>query len=62
MHEFIKKSLSDSNTRDEVYVAYGGSLDVNNSESILGSDYVDGLLIGGASLDANKFCNIAKRS
>ncbi len=62
MHELIKKSLSDSNTRDEVYVAYGGSLDVNNSESILGSDYVDGLLIGGASLDANKFCNIAQKS
>ena len=41
-----------------ISVLYGGSVNLDNSEEILSSDYVDGLLIGGASLDSETFSKI----
>lgn len=41
-----------------VRVLYGGSVTVDNAESYLQIDEVDGLLIGGASLDAHQFSAI----
>ena len=59
VHEFIKdhcKSLLDSTKN--ISVLYGGSVNLDNSEEILSSEYVDGLLIGGASLDSETFSKI----
>ncbi len=39
-------------------IIYGGSVNTENAESILASKQVSGLLVGGASLDAQKFYNI----
>ena len=44
----------------EVRVLYGGSVKTDNAASILGIDGVDGLLIGGASLDVHAFAEIIK--
>lgn len=42
----------------QVRVLYGGSVNIDNAESYLSIPGVDGLLIGGASLDANQFAGI----
>jgi triosephosphate isomerase len=39
---------------------YGGSVKANNAASILKERDVDGLLVGGASLDAAEFANIVR--
>ena len=39
-------------------VLYGGSVDSFNSRQILPLKDVQGLLIGGASLECKEFCNI----
>ena len=41
-------------------IIYGGSVNLDNAKDILNIDKVYGLLIGGASLDPNKFHNIIK--
>ncbi|GHU08753.1 triosephosphate isomerase [Alphaproteobacteria bacterium] len=43
-----------------IRVLYGGSVDENNAEQILNIRDVDGLLVGGASLDATKFARIVE--
>lgn len=42
-------------------VLYGGSVKPNNAKEILELDDVDGVLIGGASLDVNSYVEIATR-
>jgi triosephosphate isomerase len=39
-------------------VLYGGSVKPDNAASLMGQPNVDGLLVGGASLDANDFTAI----
>ena len=39
-------------------VSYGGSVDSSSSKDILSIKGVQGLLIGGASLQYQEFCNI----
>lgn len=46
----------------EVRVVYGGSVNIDNAESYLNIDGVDGLLIGGASLDAHQFSEIVDKA
>lgn len=45
-----------------VPVLYGGSVNVDNAGSYLDAEGIDGLLIGGASLDAKAFHDIAERA
>jgi triosephosphate isomerase len=40
-------------------VQYGGSVTPDNAGELLACPDVDGLLVGGASLDADKFVSIA---
>ena len=42
----------------EMPILYGGSVKANNAGSILALDNVDGLLVGGASLEASSFLQI----
>lgn len=44
---------------ENLVLLYGGSVNSKNSAEILQIENVDGLLVGGASLDANEFINIA---
>jgi len=46
---------------DQICILYGGSANEANCEAIISNEDVDGLLIGGASLDANKFFNILSK-
>lgn len=55
---YIKKVLSENNYLG-ICVLYGGSVNPENAKSLLGDDIIDGALVGGASLDAKKFVNIA---
>lgn len=51
MHEFIR-------TLDKNKILYGGSVNEKNYQEILNIQNVDGLLIGGASLEIEKFSRI----
>lgn len=55
---FIKDYVSE-NYKISPAVLYGGSVNATNSADILAIPCVDGALIGGASLDAQKFNDIA---
>lgn len=43
-------------------ILYGGSVKPDNAQSLLAADNVDGLLIGGASLDAGGFTTICREA
>lgn len=53
VHEFIKKQLN-----NDVPVVYGGSVKPANAEEIMAMDAVNGVLVGGASLDGESFAQI----
>ena len=61
-HEFIKKYINDHLKWGhlDIYpaVLYGGSVNLGNCEEIISSTDVDGLLIGGASLNSETFSKI----
>jgi len=59
VHCFIKEFCSyELNFKEKVSVVYGGSVKLTNCEDILSSGEVDGLLIGGASLNPDTFTKI----
>ena len=59
VHYFIKEFCSQElNFKEKVSVVYGGSVKLTNCEDILSSGEVDGLLIGGASLNPDTFTKI----
>ena len=63
-HESIKRYIIQklpSIKENDIMVLYGGSVTAKNADSILKTDFVDGVLVGGASLIAEEFtkiCNI----
>ena len=65
MHKHIRskiKEIYDDEIAENTRILYGGSVSIENYEEILSSDEVDGALIGGTSLDPEKFGKIAKFS
>jgi triosephosphate isomerase len=63
MHAFIRKILGKmggEGVASRVRILYGGSVTPQNAASLLGQSDVDGALVGGASLDAQKFASIAR--
>lgn len=54
--------LFGAETADSVRVLYGGSVNVDNAASYLAVEGVDGLLIGGASLDVQAFASIIQKA
>ena len=54
--ELIKKYGSD--IADDILILYGGSVKPDNISEIMEGDEVDGALVGGASLDPEKFMQI----
>jgi triosephosphate isomerase len=56
------KHLYGAKAADGVQVVYGGSVTADSAAGYLALDDVDGLLIGGASLDANAFSGIVEKA
>ena len=52
--------LYDNGTAAKTRILYGGSAKAANAGSILKGKDVDGVLVGGASLDAEEFASIAR--
>lgn len=57
-HGLIRNILADLSIDDNVSLLYGGSVSPENASQLSAVQYVDGFLIGGASLDVEKFYNI----
>jgi triosephosphate isomerase len=55
IHSFIKNEIRDY---ENFKIIYGGSVKSPNSKEILKIDNVDGVLVGGASLDIKEFNKI----
>ncbi|MEZ0361909.1 MAG: triose-phosphate isomerase [Hydrogenobacter sp.] len=62
VHRFIKNVLEDLNKNYQgmTRVVYGGSVNVHNAGEFMKMPDVDGLLVGGASLDPKTFSQIVK--
>ncbi len=61
-HALVRELLTQilSNKAQETRILYGGSVKADNAEAILAIDNVDGVLVGGASLQAESFNAIAR--
>lgn len=61
IHQFLSDVITETFELN-LKILYGGSVNEENSASILKIPHVSGLLIGGASLDSKKFYQIIKNS
>lgn len=53
-------TIFDESVSAKTRLLYGGSVKANNAAAIMAETDVDGLLVGGASLDAAEFANIVR--
>ncbi|EWH08820.1 triosephosphate isomerase [Catenovulum agarivorans DS-2] len=63
VHAFIRKQLTDMygpETANTIRIMYGGSANKNNAHLLLEQADIDGLLVGGASLDPEHFSTICR--
>ena len=59
IHKYIKDVVQSNSANNLVpKVLYGGSVTDKNAKSFFGEKFVDGALVGGASLDGKTFANI----
>lgn len=61
VHKSIRdtlKSIYNENVADNIIILYGGSVNENNADELLNMPNIDGALVGGASLVADKFARI----
>jgi triosephosphate isomerase len=60
-HAMVRKLLSEKlGMSRELRILYGGSVKPDNASEIIGLDNVDGVLVGGASLQAESFSRIVR--
>jgi triosephosphate isomerase len=59
-HAFVRRILEGvfGSNSSEIRILYGGSVKPENAAEIIGLDNVDGVLVGGASLQAESFARI----
>lgn len=63
VHQFIHNLLEkifDAPTAAQIRILYGGSVTAENSADLMAQKWVDGALVGGASLKADAFAKIVK--
>ena len=59
IHKYIKDVVQSVSTNKHIPdVLYGGSVTDKNAESFFKEEFVDGALVGGASLNGTTFANI----
>ena len=64
IHQFIRQELTRLYTEtiaNRVRIVYGGSVNKNNATELLKQQDIDGLLVGGASLDPGHFLAICEQ-
>ncbi len=60
---FVKKFVGENygrKAKESVKVLYGGSVNAKNAKAYLENEFIDGLLVGGASLNIKEFLDIVK--
>ena len=65
IHKFIREQLAkkyDKSISDKIRIQYGGSVKPSNIEELIKQSDIDGALIGGASLKAESFVEIVKKT
>ncbi len=65
VHKYIRELIADIYSQDvalDLIILYGGSVKPDNIESLINEKDIDGALIGGASLKADSFIEIVKKS
>lgn len=65
IHHFIRSKLVDlynQEIADSLRIVYGGSVNKTNARELLNQDDIDGLLVGGASLDPDHFLAICRQA
>ncbi len=62
VHAAVRRALRDivGDRAAEVPILYGGSVNAGNAAALLASPEVDGVLVGGASLDPEGWAGIAR--
>ena len=63
MFDYIRKQIADlygQRTADKVRVLYGGSVDEHTARGYMDLNGCDGVLVGGASINYQKFSEIVK--
>jgi triosephosphate isomerase (TIM) len=63
IHGFIRKIVAENFKKKKakpLTILYGGSVTSQNSRELLKNDEIDGVLVGGASLNIHSFCDIIK--
>ncbi|HEX9310320.1 MAG TPA: triose-phosphate isomerase [Gemmatimonadaceae bacterium] len=62
IHSVLRSELCDMiGTRaDDIPILYGGSVNASNAANLIASSDVDGLLVGGASVEASSWLEIAR--
>jgi triosephosphate isomerase len=64
-HTLIRNTIAamfGRSAADETSILYGGSVKPDNTAGLMSESEVDGVLVGGASLDADSFAEIVKAS
>ena len=63
VHQAIRSQLNQHQTGlgDKMRVIYGGSVKADNARALFEQSDIDGALVGGASLQANQFIEIAEQ-
>ncbi|HEY7796476.1 MAG TPA: triose-phosphate isomerase, partial [Microbacteriaceae bacterium] len=59
IREGIKEKMGEE-FANRTRILYGGSVKANNVASFMKMPNIDGVLVGGASLDSDEFANIAR--
>jgi len=59
-HGYIRNWFSKNSVDERTPIIYGGSVTPDNASEIASSSDIDGVLVGGASLDAKKFLEIIR--
>jgi triosephosphate isomerase (TIM) len=60
--KYIRNLIADisANAAREIRIQYGGSVKTSNIRALMSQSDIDGVLVGGASLDAESFAGIVK--
>jgi len=61
VHTLIRAELDEilgAGAGDQIRILYGGSVSPENAADLMSQPDIDGALVGGASLDADSFCDI----